>query len=316
MKNVVLSIVVIAALMAAGIGGTLADFNDYEVSEDNSFKMGSMDLVISDPDGNEYNGDTVPTLITVDNGWPDCSKDRNFDIHNAGENEQTAPWVYIHFKNFECDWVDTKVTDTTPFAYMDYDVANGVLTRHEDDDGDDIGINEPQDVAIFGGVAGEDVNGDPVTVPGISDDAICLLSDLLQVEISYSIAYSEANNPGSWAAVPAGDKTILDLGAYDDMGNDDGIVQLAELECYEIYLFQLPGCNTRWMNVSLRAVNIAEEEFQNADGSTMDYFDETIVPEESKWNNWPTNATQNQILMWDIGFEMFGQATQPNIPQP
>jgi len=167
MKNIILSIVVIGVLLAGGIGGTLADFNDYEVSQDNYFKMGSMDLTVSDGDGNEFNGATVPRLVAVVNGWPDCSKDRSWDLHNAGENEQVPPEVYIHFKNLECVWENTKVTDTTPVAYIG--IVDGHVVRYTSSGTGRVGINEPQDVAIFGGVAGENATGAPVTVAGISD---------------------------------------------------------------------------------------------------------------------------------------------------
>jgi len=139
------------------------------------------------------------------------------------------------------------------------------------------------------------------------------------VTIQYSDSYTDATNPGSWAAVvTAGQDHTLDLSAYDlpaNGGNDDSIVQLSELACNEIYLFQLAGCNTRWMNISLRTVNIGESEFDDDAGDPLDFFDASIL-EEAKWENWPTNATQNQKLFFDMGFEMFGQASQPNIPQP
>jgi len=53
--------------------------------------------------------------------------------------------------------------------------------------------------------------------------------------------------------------------------------------------------------MSLRAVDLPEESLN------FDYFDEDIEA-EAKWNNWPTNATQNQKLFFDIAFEMFGEA--------
>jgi predicted ribosomally synthesized peptide with SipW-like signal peptide len=53
MKNIVLSVVVVAALMAAGIGGTLADFSDSEEEMGDVLQAGSLDLKVNgadDPD--------------------------------------------------------------------------------------------------------------------------------------------------------------------------------------------------------------------------------------------------------------------------
>jgi predicted ribosomally synthesized peptide with SipW-like signal peptide len=321
MRNIVLSVVVVAALVTAGIGGTLADFNDYEVSEDNYFQMGSMDLTVSTgwDDTNqvllEYNGETVPALVTITTGWPDCSKDIPFDVHNAGEHEQSPPRLYLHFKNLECTWLPAKISVTTPYAYLSVDANDEIerpLVRHAGDDGNDIGINEPQDVAIFGGVAGEDNNGDPVTVPGIGDDAYCLLSRTLVVSgLSYSNEYDNDNplRKSYDEALNAGEVTFVDLDDYDSVyGNDDGVVTLDELECNQILITTLTGCKMRWMNLSLRAVDIPESYFNDAVGDPMNYFG---TGDESKWENWPTNATQNQKLIFDIGFELFGQQTPP-----
>jgi predicted ribosomally synthesized peptide with SipW-like signal peptide len=307
MKSVVLSIVVVATLVAAGIGGTLADFSDYEVSEDNYFQAGSMDLVISDADGNEYNGyDNIPTLVNVGAGWPDCSKDRKWDIHNAGENEQEPPWLYIHFKNYECSWVDTKESATTPFAYMrivpDSDPPALELCQEADEGA--IGINEPQHVAIFGGVAGEDACGATVEVEGLGDQAITLLGDLVTVAyFRYSDEYP-SSNPTPYASVPADEWHTIDLARF----NTNGIagVQIEELICKQIYLFQLTGCNMRWMNMGLEFANVDESNFLDSNDQPMDYFDAA-----SKWNNWPTNAVQNSYIEWDMAFELFGQSTKP-----
>ena len=280
MKNIFLSVVVMSALIAAGVGGTLADFNDYEVSEDNTFQMGGMDLTISDGTGKEFNGyNNIPQFFAVTAGWPECSKDRSWDIHNAGNNEQEAPKVYIHFKNLDCEWVDCKTSQTTPFAYMA--VENDSVVRYDADGADRVGINEPQDVAIFGGVAGEDADGAPVTVPGIGDDAICLLSRTIRVvAIGYSEEYdSVAPLRDSWdAVVLAGEDMYLDLSPYDK--NSDGVVTLDEVICEQIYMFTLTGCKMRWMNMSLRAVDINEDQFEDAAGAPLDLF-----PVDSKWEN-------------------------------
>jgi predicted ribosomally synthesized peptide with SipW-like signal peptide len=317
MRNIVLSLVVVAALVGAGVGGTLADFSDYEVSEDNYFATGSMDLVISDEFGNEYNGETVPEIWRVDTGWPCCSKDRSFDIHNAGENEQQAPIVYLHFKNIECDWLWPKIV----YLYVLCDDGECVdeLTPEEwdaltDDEQDALleagykPVTEPEYVAECGGVAGEDADGEPVEVPGIGclgED--CTLSRHVDVTIRIAGPYTGADTPATAAAVPEGDWDILDLDEFDDDPEND-IIKLNELECEQIELGPLPGCYTFWVNVSLHLQDIDEDDLIDEGvltdpGTGYGWFDDT-KDAEAKWDHWPSNALQADVMFFDLAFEL------------
>jgi predicted ribosomally synthesized peptide with SipW-like signal peptide len=281
MRNVLFAIVVIGALIGAAVGGTFANFSDYEVSEGNYFEMGEMDLVISDSLGRMYNGDTVPAFWRITNGWPECSKDLSFDIHNAGENEQKPPVFYLHLKNLTCEFTEPKVT----YDWIRPKYVDGVLVAYLDGDGTldiDIPVNEPTYVAILGGVAGEDESGAAVTVPGIGVLADCLLSRNIIVTIEYSIQYdTNQDPPESWEKVPVADRTTMDP------------VPLAELICEQVEIAELKGCWMRWFHVSMVAHDIDEDDLK------LDYF-----ADGSKFEHWPTNALQNQIVEWDIGFEL------------
>jgi len=101
-KTILMSLLMIG-VVATAVGATLADFSDIEVSQDNYFNTGSMDLLVSDSTGQWWNGPgVIPALFTVSDAWPCCSKDFRFDLHNDGQGYQEVPWVYIHFKNLEC----------------------------------------------------------------------------------------------------------------------------------------------------------------------------------------------------------------------
>jgi predicted ribosomally synthesized peptide with SipW-like signal peptide len=294
MKNVVLSIVVIATLVAAGIGGTLADFSDYEVSEDNYFEVGGMDLTVSDSLGNEYNGANIPTFWQVTDGWPECSKDRNFDLHNQGSNEQETPTVYMHWKNLEQSFLPPKVVyDYVLFIDDDDD---GIPDRVVDADENTVGaiaVCEPDYVAILGGVAGEDANGATVIVPGIGVAAYGLLAENIVVNAQIAGPYTAANKPAKASLVPAGDWRLLDLSAADD--DSDGVIHLSEMICDQLAVIDLPGCNSVWIKMSLVMVDMNENEFG------LNEFEAG-----SKFENWPTNALMYDKCQWDIGFEMIG----------
>jgi hypothetical protein len=106
MKSVLFSVVIISALVVAGIGGTLADFSDIEISPDNFFEVGSMNLLVSDEVGNVYDGPyEIPTIFEVfaDGGaWPCCSKDIRFDLHLESQGQRQNAFAYLHIKNIEC----------------------------------------------------------------------------------------------------------------------------------------------------------------------------------------------------------------------
>jgi predicted ribosomally synthesized peptide with SipW-like signal peptide len=102
MKNIFLSVVVICALAVAGVGGTLAGFSDTELSEDNYFEVGSLDLKVSYK-GVEYDDPFVPTMFNATKMWPCISKDFTFDMHSLSEPDGELAYAYIHFKDFLCD---------------------------------------------------------------------------------------------------------------------------------------------------------------------------------------------------------------------
>ena len=110
MRNIILSVLVIGTLVAGGVGGTLADFSDIEISEGNEFETGSMNLKMSDETGALYDGPgPIPAIFTVPasaGAWPCCSKDIRFDLHLEGQGQGTEAHGYIHFKGLECYGVE------------------------------------------------------------------------------------------------------------------------------------------------------------------------------------------------------------------
>jgi hypothetical protein len=99
MKNIFLSVVVISALVVAGIGGTLADFSDSEEEMGDTLQAGSMDLKVNglnDPD-------ILPFAVRgmVPDKWYDVTK----TVANAGTIDG---WLYIHIKNVLCEETDDK----------------------------------------------------------------------------------------------------------------------------------------------------------------------------------------------------------------
>jgi predicted ribosomally synthesized peptide with SipW-like signal peptide len=101
MRKIFLAVVVICALVIAGISGTLAGFSDTESSMGNVIEVGNLDLKVSKGwDGLEKD-DPLPIMIEAKELWPCISKDFVFDVHNASDNPESA-YIYLCFKNFSC----------------------------------------------------------------------------------------------------------------------------------------------------------------------------------------------------------------------
>jgi predicted ribosomally synthesized peptide with SipW-like signal peptide len=98
MKNIFLSVVVICALAIAGIGGTLAGFNDTEKSLDNKVEMGSIDLKVNNTDDEPW-GEGISGTIVLERLNPGEVYQTNISVRNAGDKES---YLYIKFKNEHC----------------------------------------------------------------------------------------------------------------------------------------------------------------------------------------------------------------------
>jgi len=302
MKNIFLSVVVVAALVAAGVGGTFADFSDIEISEDNFYEVGALDLTVSDYLGQEYNGDVIPVFWEIQNGWPCCDKSVYFDLENWGEGWQKQPWVYIHFKNMECYWTWPKLLykmvlcdEDTKECIEEMTAAEWeALSSAEQEAALEAGfkpVTEPEYVAECGGLAGELADGTPVYVDGIGCfGETCEVAEHIGVTIWVA---------GPWPHDEKPEYNDPDI-EWTQIFND----KLDQLDCQQFELMQLPNCNGIWVHAALHLQDIDEDDLG------LHYFDEDI-PAEEKWDHWPTNALQEDGVKFDMAFELL----QNRVPQ-
>jgi len=323
MKNVILAVVAIVALTAAGIGGVFADFSDIEISENNFFKTGSLDLRVSDYTGREYNGEgNIPVFYSITDAWPCCDKSVFLDLENWGKGFQVVPWLYIHFKNFQCGWVvpkqvykwitceDGECLEVEPppppagfDAWLEGMQGTGLPKP----------VTEPEYVAECGGLAGENVTGGKVIVPGIGCcyGDMCQLAEHIGVLMWVAGPWPHEDKPKTSDTVPSAAWRAVTL----PDPNGDGVTKLNELECWEAelpispvpgqpgsYTSQLPNCNGIWVHISLHLQDFDEEDAYAQKLIPKTYFDEDTS--EVKWDHWPTNAYQADALHFDIAFEL------------
>ena len=298
MKKILVSLMTICLVGGLIGGGLFADFSDIETSRDNYFKIGSLDLKVSDYLGVEYQDPDVPAFIQYTDAWPCSDKSYYMDLENWGQGSQFVPWAYIHFKNIECGWVVPK----NVYAWVNED---GTLVPEDQwpdltpgTQGTDWPkpLNEPEYVAELGGIAGEDVNGNEVIVPGVGlcfgED--CQLAEHIGVMIWVAGPWPHEEKPVY--NDPTIEWTLVYNGKFD------------ELVCQQLELGQIPNCNGIWIHMSLHLQDIDEDDLI-ADGVLTDpgtgygWFDDTI-PAEFKWDHWPTNALQKDGLEFDMAFEL------------
>jgi hypothetical protein len=130
MKNIFLSVVVISALVVAGIGGTLADFSDSEEEVGDILQAGSLDLKV--------NGEDDPNVlpIAVKGMVPEKLYDFTKTVSNVGTIDG---WLYIHIKNVMCTETNDKDLN-----------GDGNITAPGDNP-------EPENVAELGGKVGQEM---------------------------------------------------------------------------------------------------------------------------------------------------------------
>lgn len=315
MKRILVSLMTICLVGGLIGGGLFADFSDVETSRDNYFRTGALDLKVSDYLGIEYDDPWVPSFFNVKDAVPCCDKSVFIDLHNQGQGFQIDPYVYLHIKNLECYWVMPKV------AYKWINCVDGecvvvpapVPVPSEGAIGFGLPkpVTEPEFVAECGGIAGEDINGDPVIVPGVGCcyGEGCQLSRHVDVHIEVAGPYATGVHPTS-ETVPDDDWEAVDLSRFDtDPAN--GVIKMNELVCNEIELGQIPACNKIWVHIWVHLQDIDEDDLiaqdvladPDPDDGYIGWFNEAI-PSENKWDHWPTNAIQKDGMEFDMAFEL------------
>ncbi len=158
MKKILISLVAIVAVGAAAIGGTIAFYNDTEVSTGNVFTAGTIDLTV-DSKGAVYNSDSLegwePVNLTdeeffnfddikpADRGW------RNLSLH-VGDNDAWACLLVTNKVNDENTPIDPELIagDTTDNGIYDGELAQNIeVFVWQDNNGDGV-YKAADDVAL------------------------------------------------------------------------------------------------------------------------------------------------------------------------
>ncbi len=152
MKNLILTAVTLCALVAAGVGSTIAGLSDSEVSMGNFFETGALDLRVSDAGHQEYDDPDLPPLIQAGSVYPESARSFAFDIHSVSEPSGKIANAYIRFN-------DLRQTEAESAKHLD-------------------GRPDPENTAEYGGyLAG-------MEIPGLAGGAAGLI-DYIQVAVYF-----------------------------------------------------------------------------------------------------------------------------------
>jgi hypothetical protein len=276
MQRVLVSLMVIG-LVGGMMGTVVADFSDIEISQDNYFNTGSLDLRVSDYKGVEYDDPSVPALIQLDDAWPGWTTDFYIGLRNAGTGTQSAPWAYLHIKNLKCYGIETN--DGKSKTRPELAAERGMFP------------------------VGEKADGKPVyaawdwTRPAGPDNSPLLgeygekgeLSRHVDIKIFWSDEQVQrAEQVTSWRP--------LELSGYDT--NWDNMTEISEIVCKQVELGQIKAGNKLWFDIRLRLQEVDE------DSLGFNLFDETN-PIEAKFDHWPTSALEKDGMKFDMAFELF-----------
>jgi hypothetical protein len=304
MKSIFLSILVITALIVAGIGGTMAGFVDTEESKGNSVQAGISDLLI-----NNANDPNVPAKVQFDHAVPGKSIDFWVDAYNWGK--CTGGDLYMHFKDVTSVEAGTKLHNGVEYVYDGTaNVGGGIPVGYRKAVGTEpigagVWSSEPEKIAEVGNgyIANTLIAANDPNVKG-EDYATGVAQHLdVTVWVFYKgLSGTELGNPDA-----NGDGTVSssEQSAWTAAGNR--IVQVASLSG------KLWDIKSR--NVLLGLLKTQEKTFIHIDvviqqipavyATPVDYDkDGDVDASDTMLNWWPTNALQGDKATWTMLFSL------------
>jgi predicted ribosomally synthesized peptide with SipW-like signal peptide len=303
-RNLILAVVVVAALSLAGAGGVFATWSDSEVSFNNTIATGSLDLKVNGADDAPW-GEGVPAKVTIE-----CMIPQKFygpyeiELWNAGQC-QFPSHAYIHFKDMECSNVEPKVNPYPDGGsvcwYMNYgpDASTGYPDPSINNPYSGDLKPEPELVAEYGGKV------DCTMVPGVGVDGDdCSMGSGVRMMICNS------TDPEDVLVNPEGTR-LIDL--------------FYKWECQEIWLFDLMPCQPRTIYLYFYLIQEPEEDFglnliKHPDELGIDPDDEdeyaAALLHWKKFNDWPSWRYMKDKITFDIEFDLWLEDTPGAIVSP
>lgn len=300
-SNVILAVVVIAALTIAGVGGTFATWADSEISYNNTIVTGSVDLKVNGADDLPY-GTGVPTKVDIECMIPlKYYGPYEVELWNAGQ--CTFPSrAYLHVRDLVCSNVLPKINE----GHSQYWPAGASTGYQDPSTGQPYSGDlkpEPELVAEYGGWVSN------VWVPGVGVDGDdCSMGTNVRMIVTNSTDINDVLvNPDNVA--------LTDL--------------LGKWECHEIYLFDLMPCQPRTIYLWFYLLQDSEEDHFLGDPNFIKHPDELGInpathPDEyaaaklhwTKFNDWPSWRYMKDKVIFSMEFDLWLKDTPGGIVSP
>jgi predicted ribosomally synthesized peptide with SipW-like signal peptide len=307
-RNVILAVVVIAALSLAGAGGVFATWSDSEVSFNNTIETGSVDLKVNGADDLPY-GTGVPVKVNVTCMIPlKYYGPYEIELWNAGQCNFSSH-AYIHVKSLNCSNALPKVNTYDPNDpnsggslcwYENYgqDATTGYPDPSTGQSYSGDLKPEPELVAEYGGKV------DCVYVPGVGVDGDdCSMGSGVRMIITNS---TDVN---------------------DVLVNPQGVSMQDELDkwvCNEIWLFDLMPCQPRTIYLWFYMTQDSEEDFgynffktpQELGLDPGSEVGKQAQLRHDKFNDWPSWRYMKDKVTLDIEFDLWLEDTPGSCVNP
>jgi len=292
MKNIFLSVVVVATLVAAGVGGTFAGFVDTEISEGNFVEAGISDLLVNGKN------DPIGPKIRFIHVTPCKSIDFWIDLYNWGKCQGGD--VYMRFMDVVSEEAGTKTHLGVEYVYDGVAPGNpdlGVPAGYRvavgaEPDGAGVWSSEPEKIS--------EVGDGMVAQYYIPDNHPCLLGE--------DYASGIADHLGINVTVPMKGASGTELGNPDANG---------DLEVSDAEEVAWVDAGNRWVivaSLSDKLVIIQDKKnllgFLRTQEMTFVHVDvhlqQIACPDwpDAQTKYWPTNALQGDMATWSMMWEL------------
>jgi len=288
MKNILLSVAVVASLIASGVGGTFAGFIDTEVSENNFVQAGISDLLV--------NGVNNPgAKIEYVHAAPCKSVDFWVDLYNRGECQGGT--AYLHFKDVES--IEAGAKEGRVWNGTDYVLGSPV--------GAGVASSEPELMAEEGnGLIGQLYIGtDPAVEPGLMGvDYATGVAAHTGVTVEVPLVGAAGNILGNPDTNNDGFVDPTEVTAWVAAGNRWVAIpslcgKLIDIACHKDVLGFLRTQEKTYVHIDLHVQQIADPLYPR------DYdLDGDIDADDAQKMYWPTNALQGDMATWSMLFEL------------
>jgi len=293
MKNIFLSVVVVATLVAAGVGGTFAGFVDTEISQGNFVEAGISDLLVNGKN------DPIGPKITWDCVVPCKSIDFWVDLYNWGECQGGDVWM--HFKDVVSEEAGTKKHLDVEYVYDGVAPGNPALgvpagyriATGDEPKGPGVWSSEPEKISeVGGGMVGQ------IMIPAgdsrlMGEDYASGIADHLGVVVTVPFKGTVSDELGNPDTDGNGSVDAAERAAWVTNGNRWVIVttltgKLADIECQKNWLGQLKTQEKTFIHIDVHLQQIDDPDWTGDD--------------QLRW--WRTNALQGDRASWSMMWEL------------